>query len=47
MEDEHLVFLVKQYKELYDTNNRNYHNHLKRDNIWEEIGEKLGAKGNL
>lgn len=45
MDDETFILLVQSYKELYDISNPNYHNQLRRDNIWEEIEEKCGLKG--
>ncbi|XP_030767854.1 transcription factor Adf-1-like [Sitophilus oryzae] len=42
MEDETLILLVQSYRELYDVSNKNYHNHQRRDSIWEEISKEIG-----
>lgn len=44
---EKLILLVREYEEIYDTNNRNYSNKLKKDNIWVDIGKQLGEDGKL
>lgn len=45
MDDESFILIVQNYKELYDVSDQNYHNQMRRDNIWEEIGEKCQQKG--
>lgn len=45
MDDETFILIIQSYKEIYDIGDPNYHNQLRRDNIWEEIEEKCGIKG--
>lgn len=41
MNEELLLSLVKEYKELYDPSNARYHDEQRRNNIWQEIGEVM------
>lgn len=45
MNEELLISLVSQYKELYDTGDTRYHDEQRRNNIWQEIGEIMKLTG--
>ncbi|KAL1488986.1 hypothetical protein ABEB36_014765 [Hypothenemus hampei] len=46
MDDGLLITLVQQYEEIYNLKNKYYSNQQRRQNIWDEIGEKMGQSGN-
>lgn len=45
MDEEKLIILVSQYKELYDTTDQHYLHLNRKNNIWKEISEEMGATG--
>lgn len=40
-----LITIVQEYEELYNLKHPNYSNQQRRDNIWEEIGNRLNENG--
>lgn len=40
-----LITIVQEYEELYNLKHPNYSNQQRRDNIWEEIGNRLNLTG--
>lgn len=46
IDEEQLIRLVQEHPALYDMCHVSYHNHLRRDIIWEEIADKLESRGN-
>lgn len=45
MNDDVLISLVERYEELYNLKHQHYHNQLRRDNIWDEIGQIMNESG--
>lgn len=45
MDDEFLILLVEEYKELYDPSHNLYMNNVRRNQCWEEIAEKMKSSG--
>nr|CAD7591246.1 unnamed protein product [Timema genevievae] len=43
IDEEKLIFLVSNYRELYDLEHKSYSDHEKRDRIWEEIGLEMNV----
>ncbi|XP_019867851.2 DNA ligase 1 [Aethina tumida] len=44
IDEEQLIRLVREHPALYDMCHVSYHNHLRRDIIWEEIADKLESR---
>lgn len=42
---EQLIVEVSEYTELYDMSSKFYSDQNRRDNIWAQIGKKIGVKG--
>ncbi|CAG9795441.1 unnamed protein product [Diatraea saccharalis] len=47
MNDADLIYIVRNYEELYNVHHQNYSNQQRRDNIWDEIGEQLCINGKI
>jgi hypothetical protein len=45
MDEELLISLVQNYKELYDLQHEHYDDNQRRNNIWEEIGGIMKQPG--
>lgn len=45
MDASRLIAIVQEYEEIYNLKHPNYSNQQRRDNIWEEIGNRLNQTG--
>jgi hypothetical protein len=43
--EERLILKVSEYPTLYDVSSKNYHDIVRKKNIWSEIAEELDSTG--
>lgn len=47
LDESKLVSLVRNHKVLYDKDDKNYNNNLKRDTCWREIADEMKSPGKI